>query len=232
MAFVDGVGVPDEGLTGYAQEGWFVDADPARRTSIWNDFIDCLADLHCLPADTFGPEPRGGNHSQMLSYWETSLHDAMPPGTAPIQERALAWLRENTPSDADDHPRPCMGDARLANLVERDGKVAALVDWELAHLGNPRADIAFHLYMDGRFAAVAGRRLDGLPDAEATWRRWERGTGLAASDRRYWQTYAACFMAITATRAMRLDLGIDQAEVEALNPMARDVKAFLEEAEP
>jgi aminoglycoside phosphotransferase (APT) family kinase protein len=232
MALVDGVGPPDDQLAGYAQDGWFVDADPDRREAIWNDFIDRLADLHSLPADTFGPEPRGGSHSRMLDYWTASLHDAMAPGQAPVQERVLAWLQDNSPRDADASPRPCMGDARMANLLQRDGKVLALVDWELAYVGNPRGDIAYHLYMDGRYATVAGRRLDGLPDADTTWRRWAQRTGLAATDRRYWAIYGSTFMAITATRAMRTVHGFDPADIEVINPIVPDIEAFLEEAAP
>jgi len=117
MAFVDGVGLPDDQLAGYAQDGWFVDADPARRTEIWNRFIDLLADLHGLPAATFGTDPRGGTHARMLEYWTSSLHDTMRLTDAPVQVRALDWLTRNAPGSADANPRPCMGDARMANLL-------------------------------------------------------------------------------------------------------------------
>jgi aminoglycoside phosphotransferase (APT) family kinase protein len=231
MALVDGNGMPDAELTGYALDGWFADADAERRRSIWNDFIDRLADLHSLPPETFPSNSRGGSHSALLEYWSRSLHDVMRSGTAPIQVRALNWLAENAPVDADGDPRPCMGDARMANLVERDGKVAALVDWELAHVGNPRGDIGFHLYMNSLFAVFAERRLTGLPSSEATWERWERRTGLEVSDPHYWRTYGACAMAITATRAMRLDLGFHEADVEPNNPMAQDVDMLMREVD-
>ena len=61
MLRIDGRSMPDDPLTGYAAEGWFADADPAVRTAIWNDFVDCLADLHGQPAAIFGPSPRGGS---------------------------------------------------------------------------------------------------------------------------------------------------------------------------
>src|SRR5437868_1216990 len=99
MAFVEGVGLPDEQLTGYAEHGWFVDAAPSLRRAIWNQFIDQLAALHRLPANTFGPDVRGGSHTRMLDYWTASLHEVMTPGGAPVQERALDWLRANTPVD-------------------------------------------------------------------------------------------------------------------------------------
>lgn len=227
-AFVDGLSPPDDELAGYAQDGWFVEAEPSRRTRIWNSFVDRLADLHSLPAATFGAEVRGGSHSKMLDYWTASLRDAMASGDAPVQEAALGWLRSNAPADADLSPRPCMGDARMANLLAQDGTVVALVDWELAYVGNPRGDIAYHLYMDDRYTRVTGRRLDGLPDAEATWRRWEIHTGLIASDRRYWTCYAATFIAVTATRALRLVHRFDADAVETLNPFISDLKAFIE----
>jgi aminoglycoside phosphotransferase (APT) family kinase protein len=230
MAFVHGRGLPDEQLAGYAADGWFADAEPGRRAAIWNDFIDRLADLHRLPADTFGALSRGGGHARMLEYWADSLHDVMDPGAAPIQERMLARLRDHTPSDADEDPRPCMGDARMANLLERNGTVVALVDWELAHVGNPRGDIAYHLYMDGRYASFRGGRLEGLPTADATWARWEERTGLLASDRPYWKLYAATFMAITATRAMRLGYGFEAGDIEAANPIVADLEGLPEDA--
>ena len=120
----------------------------------------------------------------------------------------------------------------MANLLEREGSVIALVDWELAYVGNPRGDIAYHLYMDGRYAAVAGRRLSGLPDADSTWRRWEDRTGLEASDRRYWAMYATTFMAITATWAMRLAYGFDPSQIERANPIIADIEAVLAKAVP
>ena len=78
---------------------------------------------------------------------------------------ALNWLAENAPVDVDDDPRSVHGRRPYGqSWYERNGKVAALVDWELAHLGNPRGDIGFHLYLDSLFAVFAGQRLTGLAD--------------------------------------------------------------------
>lgn len=228
MALVPGDCLPDEQLGGYAVEGWFADAEPRRRTLIWDGFIDALAALHRLPAETFGPSPRGGTHGRLLDYWAASLRAVLDPGDSEVQARAIDWLRDNAPADADECRRPCMGDARMANLIERDGRVVALVDWELAHVGNPRADLAYHLYMDGRFARVAGRRLSGLPTVDRTWQRWEERSGLAATDRAYWTVLAALVISITATRSMRIDHGFAPGDIEALNPFAADLGLLLD----
>jgi len=219
MQWIAGGGVPDDSITGYAAEGWFASTTPDRRMKLWERFIDRLADLHSLPASTFDRLGRGGSHGEVLDYWDASLAEVLPAGTAPLQAAALQWLRANVPAESDD-VRPCMGDARLANVIVVDSEVAALVDWELAHIGNPRADIAYHLFRDRQFAVAAGTRLSGLPTAQDTWRRWEEGTGLHRGDTRYWEVFAALIISITASRAMRLTFGLGAADTEALNPFA------------
>ena len=228
MTRVDGTGMPDDGMTGYAAAGWFAETEPSRRTAIWNGFVDRLADLHSLPAATFSAVGRGGSHARVLDYWDASVHDVLDPGEAPVQERALAWLRDHAPSLDATYVRPCMGDARMANLLERDGEVMALVDWELAHVGDPRGDLAYHLYMDARYAASTGTRLEGLPSADDTWQRWADGTGLAVGDPHYWTVFAALFIAVTASRSIRFALGSATADVEAMNPFVPDIARLID----
>src|SRR5205085_12209687 len=115
--------------------------------------------------------------------------------------------------------------------LERDAAGVARGGGELAHVASRRGHIAYDLYMDGRYASAAGRSLDGLPAAEETWRRWGQRTGRQASDRRYWEIYAATFIAIIATRAMHLAYGFDTSDIERANPIIPDIETFLEEAE-
>ncbi len=229
MALVDGRGMPDDPITGYAGGGWFADVPPQRRGEIWTEFVDRLADLHCLPADSFAAIGRGGSHSAMLDYWAAAADDVAGPEALPTQTRALEWLRAAAPADADLDPRPCMGDARMANLLERDGQVVALVDWEVAHVGNPRNDIAYHLFHDHRYAEATGQRLEGLPWQDETWSRWEERTGLAAGDRRYWNVKAGTWFAIIATRMRGLVNRIDAVELERLNPVIPDLRRLLDD---
>jgi aminoglycoside phosphotransferase (APT) family kinase protein len=35
----------------------------------------------------------------------------------------------------------CWGDARLGNMLYADGKIAAVLDWDLVHLGDPEGDV-------------------------------------------------------------------------------------------
>ena len=71
------------------------------------------------------------------------------------------------------------GDAGPGNVVQADGKIVAVTDWEFAHLGDPAEDWSFCLAMRGArtmpretwlelFERIAGVRLD-----EQTWTYWE-----------------------------------------------------------
>src|SRR3546814_12125836 len=59
----------------------------------------------------------------------------------PLVSRALEWLRANVP--ADDGPVVLVqGDTGPGNFLSEEGKVTGVIDWELAHLGDPMEDIA------------------------------------------------------------------------------------------
>ena len=55
---------------------------------------------------------------------------------------ALRWLRRNVPA-YDGPPVLVQGDTGPGNFMYADGRVIAVVDWELAHLGDPMDDIAW-----------------------------------------------------------------------------------------
>ena len=54
---------------------------------------------------------------------------------------AFRWLRQNCPVA----PRVSLvhGDYRLGNFLEQDGRITAILDWELVHLGDPHEDLGW-----------------------------------------------------------------------------------------
>ncbi len=63
----------------------------------------------------------------------------------PIMSLAERWLRENAPVC----PKPVIvhGDLRMGNFMfeEPSGRITAILDWELAHIGDHHEDIAWVL---------------------------------------------------------------------------------------
>ena len=56
----------------------------------------------------------------------------------PALELALRWLERNRPS-AGMH-RILHGDLRIGNLIVAEDGLAAILDWECAHVGDPALD--------------------------------------------------------------------------------------------
>jgi Ser/Thr protein kinase RdoA (MazF antagonist) len=132
-----------------------------------------LAGLHAIdPAEVPGVR----EVDALAQYWESyqQVEDV-----SPTLERAYAWLMDNRPERT--ATVVVHGDLRLGNvIVDRDG-LAAVIDWELVHLGDPLEDLAWIAVKAWRFGEpgeVAGLgSLDELVAAyeEAGGRPVDRG---------------------------------------------------------
>jgi aminoglycoside phosphotransferase (APT) family kinase protein len=129
-------------------ENWFsLIQDAAEQEETARDFIKKLAALHELnPATLSLPVfpvpttvPDAVNHE--LDEWD-QLIAARGGDPDPALAFTLGWLRRNIPS----YEGPVVlvqGDTGPGNFMYRSGRVVAVVDWELAHLGDPMDDIAW-----------------------------------------------------------------------------------------
>ncbi len=121
--------------------------DPAEREATAADFMVRLAALHALRPEQlnlpgFGaPITIAEAVNRELDVFDALL--AQRGGEAdPALTFTLDWLRAHVPDD--DQPAVLVqGDTGPGNFMFGDGKVVAIVDWELAHLGDPLEDIAW-----------------------------------------------------------------------------------------
>ena len=75
----------------------------------------------------------------------------------PVFDLALRWLDDNRPSGRD--PRIVHGDFRMGNLLIGPDGITAVLDWELAHRGDPVEDLGWLVARAWRFGgpgAVGG----------------------------------------------------------------------------
>jgi aminoglycoside phosphotransferase (APT) family kinase protein len=117
-----------------------------RRERLALDFIDALAALHrfdwrATPLARWGEGVTADNAAQLqIDDWEARFRRwALRPH--PMAHRALAWLRANTPRA--ERVTIVHGDFRLGNFLEREGRITAILDWELVHLGDPVEDLGW-----------------------------------------------------------------------------------------
>ncbi len=122
-------------------------ADPAEQEATARDFMTKLAALHGLDATALdlpafpSVTTVAGAVVAELDEWEGVL--AARGGTPdPALVFSLRWLRDHIPA-YDGPPVLVQGDTGPGNFMYLRGRVTAVVDWELAHLGDPMDDIAW-----------------------------------------------------------------------------------------
>jgi aminoglycoside phosphotransferase (APT) family kinase protein len=115
------------------------------RRSVGTQFVEALADLHkCRWNGKSGFELNDTTcdnaASRQVEFWEQGQSRwALKP--YPMLTWAFRWLRKNLPTA----PRVSLvhGDYRLGNFLEKDGRITAILDWELVHLGDPHEDLGW-----------------------------------------------------------------------------------------
>jgi aminoglycoside phosphotransferase (APT) family kinase protein len=123
------------------------------------------------------PAPLDQCWQRELTHWEGVLdEDELEP--QPVARAVIRWLRRHPPPPAQ-KLSVVHADYRTGNfLFDAEGEIRAILDWEMAHLGDPLEDLAWGL------GAVWQWSRDGLagsllPKAEAI-RIWEQASGLRA----------------------------------------------------
>lgn len=150
--------------------------DPAEKESILESFLVELARLHAVDARRFEaigltlPESPEALALHDLDVWQ-STYEAAVREPIPLLTFACQWLRRNVPRKPV-RPVLCQGDTGPGNLLFHEGRVTALVDFELAHLADPMTDLACVRSRDlytplgrfperlARYAELAEREID------------------------------------------------------------------------
>lgn len=192
----------------YNMDGWMMhETSEQQRADMWRAAVDVMARLHRLDYKQLGFAhlERAGKTAlqQQLDYWREYMDWAMEGGDHPICSRALKWLETHQP---DAEPTVlCWGDSRLGNIIFPDSLdgIAAVLDWEMAVLGNPVQDLAWFNYLDSTFAEGLGvPRLAGLPSYEDTIAQWEEASGCSAAHYQYYLIFAGMRFGIILSRIM------------------------------
>jgi aminoglycoside phosphotransferase (APT) family kinase protein len=153
-------------------------------------------------ADFGRPE---GFHDRQVERWSRQLeHYGAHPGRDLAGLREVgAWLEQHKPADGEWAPAIMHGDYHLANVFvapDPPARIAAILDWENATIGDPLLDLANFL----RLLESGGRAQWG--DREALIARWEEASGRRAPDLRYWTALAAYKLSIMLEGVYRRSL--------------------------
>ncbi|MGA9278841.1 phosphotransferase family protein [Ilumatobacter sp.] len=140
------------------------------RTLLPEQFGAALAAIH-----TIEPEPGMETVDQIAHYTE-AIDGFVEAGTGrpqPMLELVRRWLIDHRPPTVD--PVVVHGDFRLGNLIVDENGLSAVIDWELAHLGDPMEDLGWLCVKAWRFGQAPP--VAGLGDYERLFEAYEAAGG-------------------------------------------------------
>lgn len=187
-----------------------LEKEAAGEAPIAHQFVDALAALHgfawqdaALPALQAAATPDDAAPRQ-LARWQGMLQ-ASELARLPLLHHAIAWLRGNAPRAA--RIALVHGDYRVGNFLVHGGRISAILDWELVHLGDPMEDFGWACL---RMFQDRERRICGLMEREALYARYEASAGHAVDGAavRYYEALALFkVIAMNLNGARRVERG-------------------------
>jgi aminoglycoside phosphotransferase (APT) family kinase protein len=170
------------------------------RSRLTAQLGEALARIHSVdPPDLAGvlPDPGHDPAVDQIAEWERQLDEVGEP--LPAVELGIRWLRANAPEPA--KPRLVHGDFRLGNFIVDEGGLAAVIDWELAHMGDPGEDVGWLCIRSWRFGQD-DKNVAGLGNLDELLSAYESAGG-APVDRdriRYWEVFGNVKWAVICAR--------------------------------
>jgi aminoglycoside phosphotransferase (APT) family kinase protein len=156
---------------------WFQEPpDADQRTRIAQDFIRQIAKWHATPAaqlnlPSFQPIRTAREHQlEQLRGIRAAFEEADAASPIDLLARATLDFLEAKAPNYDGAPVLCQGDTGPGNFMYKGDEVAGIVDWELAHIGDPMDDIAWLSWRATQH---------GFPDFPARMREYEALSGIA-----------------------------------------------------
>lgn len=143
-----------------------------------------IADIHSISLDGLPDQLRTSDGMAQIAQYEEIYRGFDAP--RPVFELAFQWLKANLPAPLE--PVLVHGDFRLGNLMIDEAGLVAVLDWELAHLGDPREDIAWICVNSWRFGQSQNRvgGFGHLEDLLSTYND-RSGLSLRPTDIDWWE---------------------------------------------
>ncbi|MFF0490099.1 phosphotransferase family protein [Nocardia sp. NPDC004068] len=221
MGFVDGWSPMDH-------RNWPApfDTDLGARAGLGYQLVEGIALLSKVDWRARGLHDLGrpeGFHERQVDRW-TSLFERIKGRELDGMDVATAWLRAHRPLDY--VPGLMHGDYQFANVMFADGapaRLAAIVDWEMGTVGDPKLDLAWMLEgwpadTSAPEAATASYvNLQGMPSREALAAHYADVSGRQVDDLDYYLILAKWKLAIVLERGYQR--AGDNEKLQAFGPL-------------
>ena len=216
------------------RQGWPppFDSDLAARAGLAFELVDAIAKLAQVDWKARGLEGFGrpdGFHERQVDRWLAHLA-GFKFRDIPGLDTAAEWLRAYRPKAY--RPGIIHGDYQFANVMFRHGgpaRMAAIVDWEMATIGDPLLDLAWVVmtWPNPDEDRVSSGYVDytGMPTREELIARYARISGLPVDEMDYYVVLARFKMAIVLEGgyARYVQGGADNPKMEMFGAVVLDM---------
>jgi aminoglycoside phosphotransferase (APT) family kinase protein len=149
--------------------------------SLATDLVTHMATIHSIGGERAAEAAVTRDFRAVVDHWE-GVYQEMRLVRDPVVEETYAWVREREPEPLG----PCLvhGDYRIGNCLIDGGRVTAILDWELAHVGDPRFDLGYMAleYHGGKFTTPGSNLLNSVADREWFFEQYTQLTGHRVDD--------------------------------------------------
>ncbi|MCL5746197.1 MAG: phosphotransferase family protein [Acidobacteria bacterium] len=170
--------------------------DYAARAS--RAFLDTLVELHSVDIERHGLAALGkpeGFLERQVRGWADRWNRAKT-GDSPLMDGVIAWLRDSLPVSGT--PAIVHNDYKLDNVMfnaDDPGRIEAVLDWEMATVGDPLADLGLTLCYWTVGGATAGETMHWCSREELI-ERYAAKTGRDVSGIRYYEVLGVFKLAV------------------------------------
>lgn len=183
------------------------------RDKLGTQAAQALARLHICPLTHFADVPlksaTPADQVATLFDWYLKFNRA-----SPAFDLAFAWLKRHTPAPA--VPAVVHGDFRSGNfIVQPDSGLAAILDWELAHIGDPLEDIGWICVNSWRFGQWE-KPVGGFASRDSFYAAYEAANGSAIdrSKTHFWEVFGTLRWGISCLQLVHQHLSGEVVSVE------------------
>lgn len=191
-------------------------SDLYARGGLALELVEGIAELSKVDWQAKGLADLGrpdGFHDRQVPRW-TAFLERIKGRDLPGLDEATAWLSEHRPLDF--VPGLMHGDYQFANVMYRHGgpaRLAAIVDWEMGTVGDPKLDLAWVVQSwpeDTSAPEVADQGyvdMTGMPSLEQVLRHYSEASGRQVDDIDYYIVLARWKLAIVLEQGFQRAAG-------------------------
>lgn len=171
---------------------------------------EIMAGIHSIPLERLPPLRTADARTRLDDIVQRYLDTRVP---RPVCELAIVWLRDHMPPPRP--PRLVHGDLRNGNMIIDARDVAAVLDWELAHLGDPMEDLGWVCVNSWRFGEI-DKPAGGFGSREELFAGYEAVSGVAVdpAEVRFWEILGSLSWGVSCAAIAVADLAAGDRPLE------------------